>query len=142
MIVFIVIYVINQLKMNPKKKHSNSQYRKSLTRSIICKYTVKNPSFLHVEDKLKTFVGEYYKKFEFYLIFCRWKLHFSDTIKNVKSDRYYKVHRASWNSRRNLISRIEYFESNGHKYSHISEMNFVFITDLTITTYDHYLKIS
>ena len=69
-------------------------------------------------------------------------MHFSDTIINVKSDRLYNIRRAGWNLRRNLMSKIEYFESNGQKFSHKSEMNIVFITDLTNTTYDHYLKIS
>ena len=87
-------------------------------------------------------VDDYNKHFEFYLIFCKWKLSFSDTIINVKSDRLYNIHRAGWNLTRNLMSKIEYSESNGHKFSHISEINIVFITDLTITTYDHYLKIS
>ena len=131
-------------KIRSKKKQLNSQYYKSLTSSINCKYTVKNPSFPHVEEILKNFVDYYDKKFEFYLIFCEWKLHFPDTTINIKSDRLYNINRAGWNLRRILISRIEFFEifeSNGHKFSHISEMNIVFITDLTNTTYDHYLKI-
>ena len=59
---------------------------------------------------------------------------FSDTIIIVKSDRLYKIRRAGWNLKRNLMSKTEYFESNGHKFSHISELNIVFITDLTNTT--------
>ena len=129
------------IKIKSKKKHLNSQYHKSLTRSIICKYTVKNPSFLPVEDILKNFVDDYNNKFEFYLIFRKRKLLFSDTIINVKSNRLYNIHRAGWNLRRNLMSNIEYFESNGHKFSHISEMNIVFITDLRNMTYEQYLKI-
>ena len=81
------------------------------------------------------------KKFEFYLILCKWKLPFLDTIFNVKSDRLYNIHRAGWNLRRNLMSKIEYFESNGRKVSHMSKMNIVFITDLTNATYGHYLQI-
>ena len=129
------------IKFRSKKKHLNSQYHKSLTMSIICKYTVENPSFLHIEDMLKNFVDEYNKKFEFYLILCKWKLHFSDTIINVKSDRLYNIHRPGWNLRRNLMSKIEYFESDSHNFSHISEMNIVFITDLRNLTFEHYLKI-
>ena len=121
------------IKIQSKKKHLNSQYHKSLTRSIIYKYTVKNPSFLQVEGLLKSFVDDYNKKFEFYLNFCKWKLHFSDTIIYVKSDRLYNIHRAGRNLGRNSMSKIEYFESNGHKLSHISEMNILFITDLTNT---------
>ena len=55
------------IKIKSKKKHLNSQYHKSLTKSIICKYTIENPSFLHIENLLKFYV--YDKKFEFYLIF-------------------------------------------------------------------------
>ena len=69
-------------------------------------------------------------------------MHFSDTTFNVKSDRLYNIHGAGWNLRRNLMSKIQYFESTGHKFSHISEMSIVFITHLTNTTYDHYLRIS
>ena len=127
------------IKIRSKKKPLNSQYHKSLTRSIICKY--KNPSFLHVEDILKTFVDDNNKKFEFYLIFCKWKLHFSDTIINVKSDRLYNIHHGGWNLRRDLMSKIEYLESNGHIFSLISEMNIVLITGLRNMTYEHYLKI-
>ena len=66
---------------------------------------------------------------------------FSDTIINVKSDRLYKIHPAGWNLRRNLMSKFEYCESNGHIFSHISEMNIVFITDLRKMTHERYLKI-
>ena len=57
------------IKIRSKKKHLNSQYHKSLTESIIFKYAVINPSFLHMEDILKNFVDDYNKKFEFYLNF-------------------------------------------------------------------------
>ena len=68
-------------------------------------------------------------------------MHFSDTIINVISDRLYNIFRAGWNLRRNLISKIEYLENDGHKFSHISEMNIVFITDLRNMTYEHYLML-
>ena len=129
------------IKIRSKKKHLNSKNHKSLTKSIICKYTIENPSFLHIENILKNYVNDYNKKFEFYLISCKWKLHFSDTIINVKSDRLYNIFHAGWNLGRYLISRIEYFESNGLKFSHISELNIVFITDLRNMTYEYYLKI-
>ena len=129
------------IKIRSKKKHLNSQYHKSLTESIFRKNTVKNPSFLHLEDILKNFFDDYNKKFEFYIIFCKWKLHFSHTTFNIKSDRLYNIHHAGWNLRRNLMSKIENLENNGHKFSLISEMNIVFITDLRNMTYEHYLKI-
>ena len=131
------------VKIRSEKKHLNSEYHQSLYKSIICKYTVKNPSFLHVEYILQNFVDEYNKNFENYSILCKWKLNFSDTIINTKSKRLFNLKRryASWNLRLSLIEKIEYFESRGQKFSHISEMNIVFIPDLTNTTYDHYLKI-
>ena len=129
------------IKIRSERKHSNSQYHKSLTGSIICKYTVKISNFFHVEDILKNFVDDYNEKFEFFKISCEWKLLFSDTIFNFKSDRLYNIHRAGCNLKRNLRSKIEYFESNGHKLSHISEMNIVFTKNVPNTTYEHYLKI-
>ena len=129
------------IKIRSKKKHLNSKNHKSLAKSIICKYTIENPSFLHIENILKNYVDDYNKKFEFYSISCKWKLHFSDTIINVKSHRLYNIFRAGWNLRRNLISKIEYLENDGHKFSHISEMNIVFITDLRKMTYEHYLML-
>ena len=111
------------IKIRSKKKHLNSRYHKSLSESIISIYTVEHPSFLHMEDMLKKYVDDYNKKFVLHMIICKWKLHFSDTIINVKSDRLYSIHPDGWNLRRTLLSKIEYFESNGHKFSHISEMN-------------------
>ena len=61
------------IRIRYKKKHLNSQYHKSLTESIIFKYTVENPSFFQMEDILKNYVDDHHKKFEFYLIYCKWK---------------------------------------------------------------------
>ena len=129
------------IKIKSETRHLNSRYHKSLSESIISKYSVENPSFLHMQDILKKYVDDYNKKFVFYIIICKWKLHFSDTIINVKSNRLYIIHRPGWNLRSYLISKIEYLENKGHKFSHISEMNIVFISDLRNMTYRHYLQI-
>ena len=128
-------------KLRSKKKHLNSRYHKSLSESIISKYTVENPSFLHMQDILKKYVDDYNKKFVLYIIICKWKLHFSDTIINIKSDRLYNIHPDGWNLRRTLISKLEYLEKDGHKFSHISEMNIEFISSLRNMKYEHYLRI-
>ena len=73
------------IKMKFKKKQLNSQYHKSLSMSITSRYGVTNPAFLHKEIKLKNYVLDYYKNFALYLIICKWTLHFSDKIVNVKS---------------------------------------------------------
>ena len=129
------------IKIRSKKRHLNSRYHKSLSACIISKYTVENPSFLHMQDILKKYVDDYNKKFVIYIIICKWKLHFSDIIINVESNRLYNIHRPSWNLRSYLISKIEYLENKGHKFSHISEMNIVFISNLRNMTYRHYLQI-
>ena len=70
-------------------------------------------------------------------------MQFSDTESNIKPDKIYNIKRkyASWNLRKNLISKIEYYESNGHKFSHKTEMNIAFMTDLRNRTFEHYIKI-
>ena len=128
------------IKIKSKKKHLNSQYHKDLCMSIKCRHSVTNPDFLHTEDTLKNYVDCYYKKFGFYLILCKGKLHFTNTIINIKSDRLYKFNPRGWNLRIILLSKIECFESYEYKFSHISEMKFTFITDLRNMTYEHYLN--
>ena len=129
------------IKIRSKKRHLNSQYHQSLNKSITCKYIVENPSFLHMEDILKNYVDNYNKKIILYIIICKWKLHFSDTLINIKSDRLSNIHPDGWNLRRTLISKLEYLEDDGHKFSHISEMNIEFISSLRNMTYEHYLRI-
>ena len=129
------------IKIRSKKRHLNSQYHKSLTKSLICKYTVETPSFLRIQDILKKYVNDYNKKFVLYMIICKWKLHFSDTMINIKSNRMYNIHPLGWNLRRFLISQIEDFEVVGHKFSHISEMNIEFISEPRNITYEEYLKL-
>ena len=129
------------IKIRSEKRHLSSQYHKSSTKSIISKYTVENPSFFHMEEILKNYVDEYNKKFVFYIIICKWKSNFSDTITNIKSDRLYNIHPDGCSMRRTLMSKIEYLENDGHKFSHISEMRMMFISSLRNMTYEHYLRI-
>ena len=129
------------IKIKSKKRHQNSRYHKSLTNSIICKYTVEDPNFFHMNDILKKYVEEYNKKFGIYIIICEWKLHFSDTIINIKSDRLYNLYIPRRKLRPYLISKIDDFESKGYKLSNISEMNITFISNMRNMTYSHYLQI-
>ena len=79
------------IKTKSKEKQLNSQYHRSLSMSIISRYSVTNPDFLHIEMILKNYVLKFYKNFPFYLIICKWKLHFSDTIGIVKPNTWYSV---------------------------------------------------
>ena len=107
--------------------------------SIICRYSVSNPDFLHIDNILTNYVLDYNKKFASSLIICKWKLHFSDTIVSVKSNTCYSISDGFY-SRNFLLSKINIFERYGHKFSHISEMNITFVSDLRNMTYEHYLN--
>ena len=127
------------IKIASKKKHFNSLNHKFLSMSTISRYSITNPDFLHIENILKNYVFEYNKKFAFYLIICKWKIHFSDTSLVVQFQTWYSVY-DSYYSRDYLLSKTKYFERQGHKFSHISEMNITFITDIRNMTYKHCLQ--
>ena len=80
-----------------------------------------------MKDILEKYVADYNKKFEFYLISCKWKLHFwilsliSNLIDYIIF--IYPVRKL----RSNLISKIDDFESVGHKLSHIRNEHCVYI---------------
>ena len=44
------------IKIKSKKKHLNSLNNKSSSMSIICRYSVIYPGFLHIENILKNYV--------------------------------------------------------------------------------------
>ena len=92
------------IKNKSRKKPLNSQYHKSL--SIISRYSVTNSDFLHVYKILTNYVLDYNKKFAFYPIICKWKLHFPDTIVFVKSDTCYSDS-AGYYLRNFLLSKIK-----------------------------------
>ena len=52
-------------KTKSKKKHLNSQYHKSLSMSLINRYTVKNPDFFQIQKVLKNYVFDFNKKIAF-----------------------------------------------------------------------------
>ena len=78
------------IKIKSKKNHLNSLNQKSLSMSILSRYSVESPDFLHIEKAFKNSVLDYNKKF--YLIICKWKLHFSHTIVNVESPTCYSFY--------------------------------------------------
>ena len=93
-----------------------------------------------MKEILKNFVVDYNKKFVFYYVRCKWKLHFSDITIDFDSKRTCNCE--SWKFLKMLlISKIKYFENKRHKFSHISEMNFVFISNLRDLTYNHDIKV-
>ena len=79
------------VNIKSKKRHINCRAHRSLTNKIIYKSNIKNPNLLQIENILQERVDDYNKKFEFYLIYCKRKLHFSDTIIDIKSDRLHNI---------------------------------------------------
>ena len=114
------------IKIKSKKKHLNSQNHKSLSMSNNSRYSITNPDFLHIVNIIKNYVLEYNEKFAFYLNICKRKLHFSDTIVSVKSNLWYSV-AGGYYLTDFVSSKIKYFERQGLKFSHITEMNITFI---------------
>ena len=64
------------------------------------------PEFFNMEKILKKYVLEYNKKLAFYLLFCKWKLHFSDTIVSVISDTWMSIS-DDFYLRNSLLSKIK-----------------------------------
>ena len=135
---FICKLCDKSIEIKSKNKHLSFKYHKSLSMSIISRYSVTNPDFLHIKFVLKIYVLDYIEKFGFYLIICEWKLHFSDTIISVKPNTWYNVS-AGYYLRGFVLSKIKYYDKRGHKFSHISEMNITFISDRRNMTYEYYL---
>ena len=127
------------IKIKSMKKHLKSEYHKYLSMSIISRYTVTNPDFLHIENKLKNYVLDYNKKFEIYVIICKWKVHFSDTIVSVEDNPWISFS-AGYYLRDSVLSKIKYYEKLGHKFSLLWEMKITYISDLRDSTYEHYLN--
>ena len=120
------------VKVKSKKKHLNSQLHKYLNKEVINRYRVEKSDFIQIENILKNYIRDYNKKFKFYVVICKWKLNFSNILVNVKKCSN------SFHLRELVLSKIEYYERRQHKFSHISQMNITFISDLRDKTYKHY----
>ena len=106
---------------------------------MVNRYSVKNPNSLHIKNIFKKYALDFNEKLAFYQFICKWKLHFSDTIVSVKSDTWSSISGGCY-LRNFLSSKIEFFVRQGHKFSHLSEINISFISDLRNMTYEHYLQ--
>ena len=73
------------------------------------------------------------------MIICKCKLLFNDLTFNFKFTRMYNFNRY-YSLRPYFITKIEYFMRQGHKFSHISEMNITFITMFNKMTFKSYLE--
>ena len=123
-----------------KKRHINSEHHKLLTKSIITNYMVENPNFFNMKEILKKYIDNYNKKFVLYIINIKWKVHFLDSVIDIKSDRLCNLYIPSKKLRPYLISKIDCLEDEGHRFSHISQMNIKFVSNIRDITYEEYLR--
>ena len=64
---------------------------------------------------------------------------FDNIIICVKPEKKYNLP-SFWDLRRYFITKNDYNERQGYKFSHICEMNIAFISDLRKMTYEHHHK--
>ena len=80
------------------------------------------------------------KKFKLFVIICEWKLFFDNNIIfYVKTNEKYNIF-PIWDLRTLLLDKINSYEHNAYKFSHISEWNITFITNLRSMTYKQYIQ--
>ena len=76
--------------------------------SVVNRYSITNPDFLNIDNIKKYYILDYIKKFEFYLIAFKWKLHFSYTIVSVISDTWYNFSTSYFVlSKLNIMSNVD-----------------------------------
>ena len=121
-------------KIKSKIKYLKPQYHQALTKIKISRYYFTNSSFLHLEDLLKEYVNDYIKKFEILIFLCNFEIKFKDITFDFKISRMYNLH-PYYYLRKNLISKIDYFTIEGHKFSHITKMTLTFIANSNNMTY-------
>ena len=125
-----------------RKKHLKSKQHKFLSSLIIYRYFIINPELLQIKDIFKKCILEHKKNFEFYLVMCKLKLHFSEVIVIVKNDKYYWFPQsAPVDLDKFILSKIDALERPGRLFSHVSETTFTFISTPDKITYEHYLTI-
>ena len=100
---------------------------------------LKIPQLLKKMLYLKKPVYDYIERFVFHIYIPEWKLDFDEIIVCVKSERKYNI--LSFRDLRSFLkTKIDYFEKQGNKFSHICERKITFISDLANMTYEHYHK--
>ena len=116
--------------------------------SIVNRYCVKDPKVDEIKKIVKKYVKEYSKKFIFFYITCKWKLHFSNYHTGFKfaNTEYKRLFLLVCDQcdmlEMYLFSRIEYLHTmDGLETRHTGEMKITFITEFRFMTYNHYIDI-
>ena len=64
------------MKLKSKSKHFESDWLKNLDRHKHIKLTIDNPNLDDIDKIFYTYVNEYIKNYEYYLVRCEFKLSF------------------------------------------------------------------
>ena len=128
------------IKMKSKRKHLVSKFHKRLYHSIVTKYVIKNSEFFKIEDILWKHVDNYQKDFEYLVIICEWKLVFDNNIIFCEKTKEYNNTYHIRDLKIFLLEKVNYYEDDDYKFSHISEMNTTFLTNLRCMTYQNYIR--
>ena len=132
----------SSLTSKSRKKHLKSKQHKYVTSHIVYRYFIINPELHQIRNIFKECILEHEKKFEFYLVICKLKLHFSDDIVLVIMDKYmWLPHGVVIQFNKFILSKINAIERDRYAFSHVSEATFSFVSSLDKITYEHYLTI-
>ena len=104
------------------------------------KITIKNPDIKKINKIIDTFINEYDKKYDFYLIKYNFKLVFSNPqhVMNIETSPH--TSRITLSSGYLLNDAITDIDNQGYTFDRINEFNILTIADKMDMTYDFYFK--
>ena len=111
------------MKPKSKSKHFESDWLKNLDRHKHIKLTIDNPNLDDIDKIFYTYVNEFIKNYEYYLVRCEFKLSFN----NMEG---YPVPLSKLTDNKTVVTWkifvetvINNFKIEGFDFSHISQMN-------------------
>ena len=128
------------IKPKNKSKHFKSNIHESLDEHKHIKLTVDDPGIDDIDRIIHTYINEYSKNYEYYLVRCEFKLSFgnmegypvaSSKLTDIKTT-------VSWNIF--VENLINMFKNGGFDFSHISQMTITIVDNKMDMTYDFHMK--
>ena len=111
--------------------------RKKDDKSIYKKYVINNSNLDEINKILKDYVSTHNKKFDFYFIYCEFKIQFdNNSTRDLKIDCVHNIEIE--NISQCLLDCIEYLESKGYKFHIINQMTINTVNDRCNMKYEYY----
>ena len=128
------------IKRKSKTKHFKSINHKNLDKHEHIKLTIDNPNINNIDEIFYNHIKKYNTMYEYYLIRCEFKLNFNDEedygrLSSVLTDNRTLI---SWKIF--IENATDGFKTDGHVFSHISQMNIIIECNKMDMTYDFYIK--